>query len=345
MQDLLIYILTALLLVVLLYLYFPIAKKYRLLAGVNHRSSHTKPVVTGAGFIFLASYVVWLIVLVRQGLTIDWWMWAGLLALAVVSFIDDLVDVWFLIRLFVQFLALAAMLWQIQLYSDINFGASVVQWLAAVSLLFIAVGTVNLCNFMDGINGMMGGLTLSMCIPLILIDLYVVDYIDVRWLFFTLVPTLVFLFFNARKHPKCFSGDVGAVVVGYVLIYALFKLLVCTGNVLYLLIFVVTYVEAGLTVLQRLFAGENVFMSHRIHLFQLLVNEAGKPHLLVSGVYATIQLFFGLLVFALNYWNCPMLWQHLICWPLAGGLALFYLYIKRKAMDGHLLSYDHSRFK
>ena len=69
---------------------------------------------------------------------------------------------------------------------------------------------------------------------MILIDRFVIEFIDVRWLYYTLLPTLVFLFFNARRQPKCFSGDVGAVVSGYVLLYALLMLLIQTGNVVYL---------------------------------------------------------------------------------------------------------------
>ncbi|MBP5319178.1 MAG: hypothetical protein J6Y77_07235 [Paludibacteraceae bacterium] len=338
-MQILLYILTAVLIVASLCAYFPIAHKYNLLAGVNHRSSHTKPVVTGAGFVFVVSYLVWLVEIVCLGKPVEWWMWSGLLALAVVSFVDDLTDVWFLIRLLIQFLSLAAMLWQIQLQSDIHFGFSVVQWLAALSLLVISVGTVNLCNFMDGINGMMGGVGLAMCLTFILIDTYVVDFIDVRWLYFTLIPLLIFMYLNARPQPKCFLGDVGAVVLGYVFMYAISLLLIRTGNVVYVLIFAVTYVEAGLTVAQRLLAGDNIFVSHRIHLFQLMVNEGGKPHLLISGIYTLIQLLFGMLVFFLNYFECPILWQHLICWPLFGLLAVLYLYIKRRAMGGHLLSY------
>lgn len=330
----------------LLQLYFPIARKYGLLAGVNHRSSHSKPVITGAGFIFFVSYAVYVGYAFVQGISMPWWMLAGLLMLAVVSFIDDLVDVWFLIRLIVQFVAVSLMLLQIAVEpaNQIDMGAHAVQWLAAVTLLVLAVGTVNLDNFMDGINGMMGFLTLATLVPLILIDRYVIDYIDENWLYYSLIPTLLFLFYNARRQPKCFSGDVGAIVVGYVVLYAVLTLIVRTGNVAYILLLAMVYMEAGMTVLQRLLAGDNVFQSHRIHLFQLLVNEHHKPHLLVSGSYAAMQFGFGMALFFLNYFKVGLWLQNLLAWTAFLACLLFYVWKKNKLMGGRFLSYNRHSF-
>ncbi|MBP5259417.1 MAG: hypothetical protein J6Z12_02120 [Paludibacteraceae bacterium] len=330
----------------LLQLYFPIARKYGLLAGVNHRSSHSQPVITGAGFIFFICYAVYVVYACIQGIPMPWWMLAGLFMLAVVSFIDDLIDVWFLIRLIVQFFAITLMLLQIAVEpaNNITMGAHAVQWLAGFTLLVLAVGTVNLDNFMDGINGMMGFLTLATLVPLILIDRYVIDYIDENWLYFSLVPTLLFLFYNARLKPKCFSGDVGAIVVGYVILYALLTLIVRTGNVAYILLLAVVYMEAGVTVLQRLLAGDNIFQSHRIHLFQLLVNEHHKPHLLVSGSYGMLQLGFGMALFFLNWFQVSVWLQNLLVWTAFMGCVAFYVWKKNKLMGGRFLSYSRRSF-
>ena len=57
MYEALLVIATIAVILLSLKLYFPFAEKKGMLAGVNHRSSHTKPVITGAGFIFYISYV------------------------------------------------------------------------------------------------------------------------------------------------------------------------------------------------------------------------------------------------------------------------------------------------
>ena len=321
--------------------YFPVARKYHLLAGVNHRSSHSQPVITGAGFIFFLSYLVYVVYAVAVGIPLPWWLLVGLLALAIVSYIDDLIDVWFLIRLLVQFFAVVLMLLQIALdpANNIIMGPHAVQWLAAITLLMLAVGTVNLDNFMDGINGMMGFQTLATLIPLLLIDRYVIDFVNEDWLYFSLVPTLLFLYYNARRQPKCFSGDVGSIVVGYMLFYFVLSLVVRTGNVAYFLLCAMTYMEAGITVLQRLLAGDNIFKSHRIHLFQLLVNENHKPHLAVSGSYGAMQLLFGLTLFAVNYFGVSVWLQNLIAWTAFAACLVFYVWKKNKLMGGRFLSY------
>ena len=61
MYEALLVIATIAVILLSLKLYFPFAEKKGMLAGVNHRSSHTKPVITGAGFIFYISYVFYII--------------------------------------------------------------------------------------------------------------------------------------------------------------------------------------------------------------------------------------------------------------------------------------------
>lgn len=342
----LLYILTLCILFGSLYLYFPVARKYGLLAGVNNRSSHKKPVITGAGFVFFLSYLCYTLynVLIGNNLhTFPWWMMGGMTVLAILSFVDDICDLWYLIRLPLQFLALMAMLWQLKCDFAMTIDPAVVQWMAAVMLLFIAVGSVNLYNFMDGINGMLGGMALSMALPILLIDLFVPDakgFVDPHWIGITILSVLVFLFFNYRNEPKCFSGDVGSIVLGYIMAYLVFSLLIETGNVVYILLFAVVYIEAGLTVVQRLFAGENIFKPHRIHFFQLFCNNYYKSHKMVSACYAGIQLTIGLLLFVLNYFEVSRVLQNLIMWPLFGVLCTVYLVLKRRRMGGHLLEYQ-----
>jgi len=338
-----IYFITVIILLLSLYIYFPVANKYKLLAGVNNRSSHKKPVITGAGFIFYLSYIIYVISVLVQGGEVQWFWFTGLTLLAVVSFIDDLKDVWFLIRLFAQTFAATLMLWQLSLNFGIDMTDSVSQWAAAILLLIISVGLYNLYNFMDGLNGMLGGIALGMSIPLYLIDKYVFvanGFADETLILLTIVGALVFMFFNYRPQPKCFSGDVGSIVLGYMMAYFTISLVIKTGNIAFFLLFAVTFMEAGLTVLQRLFAGDNIFAPHRIHLFQLYCNEFYKSHMLVSGIYGGVQLFFGMVLFLMNYFDCSVTLQNLILWPVFVLLCVVYLLLKRKKMGGHLLEYN-----
>lgn len=312
-----------------------------MLAGVNHRSSHTKPVITGAGFIFPLSYLAYAVYLVcNAGMAFPWYFFIGLTLLSVVSFIDDLEDVWFLWRLLVQIIANALMMWQVQVEVQALYMVhSATFWMAVIMMWGFSIGLLNMYNFMDGLNGMLGFLLLSSLIPMWLINNYVVHFVDNQLIYFTLIPTFIFVFYNARKQAKCFSGDVGAIAAGFVMVYMLLKLMINSHSFIYLALYTMIFIEAGLTILQRLFAGENIFQPHRIHLFQLLCNEGKRNHVLVSSFYGGIQLIIGMSLFLMNYYKMPILYQHLIIWPVVICLAVFYLLYKRKKMGGHLLSY------
>ena len=320
-------------------LYFPFAEKRGMLAGVNHRSSHTKPVITGAGFIFYISYVFYIISFVFSTWDVPWALFIGISILAIVSFIDDLKDLWFFIRLVVQVLAVALMLYQIYIefsMEPLAMNASVLIILAIVGMIF-SVGFVNLYNFMDGLNGMMAGITISALSVFWLIDFFVVDFVDDALLIYTAIPTLVFAFFNARRQAICFAGDVGAIVLGYVMVYMLLSLLMQTGNIVYVFIFASVYLEAAMTVIQRLLAGQNIFKPHRIHLFQLLCNEHKHHHVKISGFYALNQLVFGAIIVTMNYYDVNDLIQNLTVIGLFSVETVLYFIYKRKLMGGHLL--------
>ncbi len=335
-----IYLIVLVILLLSMYLYFPVAERHHILAGVNNRSSHKKPVITAAGFIFYEAYLIYFVYTLFSGGCIQWQWFVGLTILAIISFMDDINDIWFLIRLIAQFVAVVFMLWQLQNMYSIRLVSDATFWTAIVLMILMAIGNINLYNFMDGLNGMLGGVALSMTVPLLLVDLYVPDamgFADPTLICVTILAVLIFMFFNFRPQPKCFSGDVGSIVLGYVMVYLVFSLIIKTGNLNYLLLFAVTFMEAGLTVLQRLLAGENIFAPHRIHLFQLFCNEYYKSHRLVSGIYATIQLIFGLALFLLNYYSVGVYMQTVVLWSAFALLCLTYLIVKRKKMGGHLL--------
>jgi UDP-N-acetylmuramyl pentapeptide phosphotransferase/UDP-N-acetylglucosamine-1-phosphate transferase len=339
MYEALLVVVTIAVILLSLWMYFPLARKMGMLAGVNHRSSHTKPVITGTGFIFYISYVFYILSYVFSTWEIPWALFAGITILAIVSFIDDLKDLWFFIRLVVQLFAVALMLYQIYLdfsMEPMAMNASILIILAIVGLFF-SVGFVNLYNFMDGLNGMMVGLTLSALAIFGLIDYYVVDFVDDYLLIYTALPTIIFGFFNARKQALCFAGDVGAIVLGFVMVYMLLSLLMQTANIVYIFIFASVYLEAAMTVIQRLLAGQNIFKPHRIHLFQLLCNECKHNHVKISCYYALNQLVFGAIIVTLNYYQVNDLIQNLIVIGLFAVETVLYFVYKRKLMGGHLL--------
>ena len=59
-------------------------------------------------------------------------------------------------------------------------------------------------------------------------------------------------------------------------------------------------VEVIATLLERIKLKENIFEAHRRHLYQLFANEKKISHLIISGVYAAIQIMINAMVIILD---------------------------------------------
>lgn len=257
--------------------YLRVARRRALLSIPGQRSSHSSPTVVGGGIVFVAAAVAAFLV------TDASWplMMTGLAVVAAVSFIDDLRPTPVSLRLLVQIVAVALMI------ADTGFASSVPP-LVLVLIAFVALGMLNACNFMDGINGIAALYTLAVALPLAVA--FGAAPVPAVWLRFTIMAALIFGFFNFRRHALCFAGDVGSISSGFILIFLLLNLIASTGEVWYAIFMIVYAVDAGLTVLHRLLLRRNIFRGHRMHLYQLLCNEAGLDHRAVALAYALLQL-------------------------------------------------------
>ena len=78
------------------------------------------------------------------------WFFVALMALSLVSFVDDIRSVPNSVRLIVQFLAMFMVFWQWGIVAWQSW------WIIIIALIF-CTGVINAYNFMDGINGITGG--------------------------------------------------------------------------------------------------------------------------------------------------------------------------------------------
>ena len=104
------------------------------------------------------------------------------------------------------------------------------------------------------------------------------------------MAVLVFCFFNFRKRAKCFAGDVGAVGIALILLYAVWRLLVATDMIPYLIFLSVFSGDAILTMIHRVMLKERPLTAHRKHMYQIMANELKIPHVVVSIIYMVAQL-------------------------------------------------------
>lgn len=303
------YLICAVLLVLLELLYFRLADRFDIIDKPNMRSSHTSVVLRGGGVIFLVG--VWLYALFF-GLHYPWFIF-GLTLVGLVSFTDDIRSLPDSVRLVVQFTAMFMMFYQ---FGILNFHDL---WIDLVGLI-VCVGIINAYNFMDGINGITGGYSLAVLVPLIYLNREY-GYIDMPYLYVTGLSLLVFCFFNFRKKARCFAGDVGSISIAFILLFALGKLILQTGDLSYLTLLAVYGADAILTICHRIQLHENLGEAHRKHAYQLMANELKIPHVLVSAIYMVAQLgiSFGLIFFPLNHY----VYMGIVIVVLATGYLVF----------------------
>jgi UDP-N-acetylmuramyl pentapeptide phosphotransferase/UDP-N-acetylglucosamine-1-phosphate transferase len=259
------------------------ATRARLLDVPNERSSHQVPTPRGAGAIIV-------IVVAAAGL---WSAYAGLinagliggaaLTIAFISAIDDARPLPSALRLLVHFGCAAIVV--LALVAD---GREVWSWGVIVLAVLWIVGLTNAYNFMDGVDGISGaqavvsGITVAIvCLPLHLTGYAVAG---------TAVASASggFLLFNWSP-ARVFMGDVGAAFLGFV--FAALALQIgavsfAAGMAVVLSLWPFLF-DTTLTLLRRMARRENIFASHRSHLYQRLV-IAGWSHARVTLVYSAM---------------------------------------------------------
>ncbi|MFI3240155.1 MAG: glycosyltransferase family 4 protein [Bacteroidales bacterium] len=272
--------------------YFWVADRFNIIDKPNLRSSHSSITLRGGGIVFL--FGAW-IYSVFFGFEYPWFL-AGLTAIAGISFVDDVCGVPNKFRLVVHFVAMFLMFEQ---FGILNLES----WWIIIIALIICVGIINAYNFMDGINGITGGYSLAVLIPLLFVNQQT-EFIDSNFLIVAIASVLVFNLFNFRKRAKCFAGDVGAIGIAFIILFALGELVLKTGNVTYIIFLAVYGVDSVLTIIHRIMLHESLGEAHRKHAYQLMANELKLPHIGVSSLYMVLQLLvsFGLILLPVNNW-------------------------------------------
>ena len=285
-------LITAILLLLVELLYFKIADRFSIIDKPNLRSSHKSITLRGGGIIFL--FAIW-IYAVFFGFQYVWFV-VGATLIAAISFADDVASVPNRSRLVVHFAAMLMMFYQL---GFLAWG----QWYIVLIALIVCTYIINAYNFMDGINGITGGYSLAVLVPLAVANLKIAA-VDQNLIYVLMMGVLVFCFFNFRKKAKCFAGDVGAVTIAFAIVFLIFSFIESTQDVLWIMLLVVYGVDSVLTILHRLLLKENIFRAHRKHAYQLMANELKIPHVAVSGFYMAVQMIisFGYLYLPINKW-------------------------------------------
>jgi UDP-GlcNAc:undecaprenyl-phosphate GlcNAc-1-phosphate transferase len=224
----------------------------------NDRSLHVVPVPRTGGIAIIAGIVV-----AAVWLRSDSAVLVPAAALAVASYFDDRHALPASVRLAIHLVAAAIFVW----LSEVPAGA------AMLIVLLLCVGWMtNLFNFMDGSDGLAGGMA-AIGFGTYGMAAWLGGNVELGWLSWSIAAAAVgFLIFNFPP-AKVFMGDVGSIPLGF-----LAGALGIAGWVelvwplwFPLLVFAPFIIDASMTLARRALRGERIWEAHREHYYQRLI--------------------------------------------------------------------------
>ncbi len=277
----------------------------------NERSLHSVPVSRVGGLGILGGMVLSGILLMhRQGYPAYLVsIFVGIILIAIVSLIDDKKGVSVRYRLLVHMIAAIILLlngfYVLELETPF-FLFKLYPWVAYLFSFLLILWSINLFNFMDGMDGFAGGMAVIGFSAFALLGLLKDGSVFALLALIIVGANGAFLLFNFPP-AKIFMGDSGSSSLGFLMatmiIWAdskdIFPLWIGV------LIFAPFIVDASLTLLRRAISGEKIWIAHRSHLYQRLVLSGWSHRRTVLLEYA-IMLLCALLGVCATYFTDPI---------------------------------------
>jgi UDP-N-acetylmuramyl pentapeptide phosphotransferase/UDP-N-acetylglucosamine-1-phosphate transferase len=298
------------------------AEQRHILDHPNDRSSHAVPTPRGGGLGIVALVImVGLLFLSDAGWNRRLIYLAAAAVIAWLGWRDDLYSLSPALRFAVQGLVAAVSILELGYFKmvTIPFVGEIQLGILGIVVTFLWImGLTNAYNFMDGIDGLAGGVALSAGLAW----MWLASNINNPFAFWVALSisagSLGFLGHNWSP-AKIFMGDVGSTFLGYS--FAVLPLIASdqSGDALLLgtLLMWTIIMDTGVTFIGRLVKRENIFAPHRSHLYQRLV-IAGYKHETVSSLYILLTLLAGLLSYEwsqghqfappLIFFGLPLIW-------------------------------------
>jgi UDP-N-acetylmuramyl pentapeptide phosphotransferase/UDP-N-acetylglucosamine-1-phosphate transferase len=277
-----------------------ISLKRSLLNYPNERSLHKTPTPRLGGLAIIITWYLGLIIFYQLDLieqNLFYALLCGIL-LALISFLDDLIEIKAIIRLIIHFVvAIAAFYFLKGMRPFINPEIEAEYYYFIYPLVIIGmVWFINLYNFMDGINGFVS-------IEAITIALFMFFFTFNPLNLVLVVAVLGFFYWN-WPNAKIFMGDVGSTQLGFVLIvlgiyfHNTQQFSICY----WIMITSVFWFDATLTLFRRWRNKEKLSQAHRKHAYQRIV-QSGFSHLKTDVWLIITNLVILLFVFVIHIYN------------------------------------------
>lgn len=288
----------------------------------NHRSLHVKPVPRVGGWGVLPA--VFAIVMIEAPLMR--WIALGALVLGAVSQIDDRRGLSAKTRFAAHLMVAGA---------AVALSANGIEWWLAAAAVLALVWLINLYNFMDGSNGLAGGMAVFGFATYALAAVTVQPQLSIAA---AAVAGAGFGFLVLNFNPaRIFLGDMGSIPLGFLAGALGFWGWQHGAWPLWFpaLAFAPFIADATVTLLRRLARGEKVWEAHRQHYYQRLV-QLGATHVRVALFYYGLMLCGSALALLGLRMPAAAQWAAVVCWYLV-------LAIVGMSIDRRWRSFERSR--
>jgi len=251
----------------------------------NERSLHSSPTPRGGGLavaLVILTGIGWLGIRAMLSGPVVLGLAGGAMLIALVGWVDDVRTLPNRVRAGVQVVAAVWFLYWIGGVNSLRLGETLVPLGFAGNILALLgiAWSINLYNFMDGIDGVAGG----QAVVAGGVGAALLTGVGGLSAASALVAgaSLGFLYWNWAP-ARIFMGDVGSGLLGF--LFAALALLSDRsggpGVMVWLMLGGVFIVDATLTLLRRMLAGERWYAAHRSHAYQRAV-QAGWSHAAVT---------------------------------------------------------------
>ena len=304
----------------------------------NERSLHHKPTPRTGGVAIMVALSVGALMLSAFGWinassselmrlfdSTGWWILLAIGVISIVSLMDDRQGLPIGVRLVAHLLVAIILVigiglvfpsMEVPLLGSISFG-----WVAVPITVVFLVWMTNLYNFMDGMDGFAGGMTVIGCGLLGYLGWQAHHPVIAVIATLQSVAAAGFLVHNLPP-AKIFMGDVGSVATGFLI--AALIVLGCRDGVYDLWVPLIAFspfiLDATVTLARRALRHEKVWEAHRDHYYQRLVIGGWSHRRTLLAEYGVMALC-G--VFALFYQYAVEAWRSAIL----GGWALLFVFL------------------
>lgn len=250
--------------------------------------THRQALPIGAGVVFILLWFVYILYLYTQH-----FFSTGLLLLILlpgacilgVSFLDDIINMSAHWRLFIHFLIAVLFMVILEQMPALDFALfhSKLSTINIVLALLALVWSSNLCNFMDGIDGMTALQT-----SFIFLFGGILFYLNGNYLYALmslglLATILGFLVWNWPV-AKIFMGDAGSTSLGFfIVVFCILAQQQGISVLLWFMLYFVFFFDATVTLLRRAIHGENLFEGHKNHAFHRLLHAGWSNQKILYG--------------------------------------------------------------